>query len=1231
MNGSLTPEQPASAVKQALGKLRELRATIERLERAQSEPIAIVGMACRFPGGADDPEAFFEQLVAGVDAVGAGAAARWARAGRDPLRDVQTAGGFLDDVESFDATLFGIAEAEARAMDPQQRLLLETCWRALEDAGEPCTAAASGAVGLYVGASSDDYAWLQMLASAEAAVGALASLGSARAVLAGRVAHAFGFEGPVAQLDTMCSSSLLAVHLACNSLRLREADVVLAGGINLMLTPEHTLATEALGVLSRSGRCRSFDAEADGYVRGEGCGVVVLKRLSDALEHGDRIIATLLGSAVNHNGRSNGLTAPRGPAQRQVIERALAAARVTPADVAYIEAQATGTRLGDAIELSALGEVYGSVGGRYVGAVKSNIGHLEAASGVASLIKTALAVERGVIPPNLHFERPNPDVNKAWDGLRVALEPVAWPLPERPRTAGVSAFGMSGTNVHLIVGEAPAVERSPAAADRSFHVLTVSAKNEAALAGLLERYATRLARCRNDEEFRDVCFTSNVGRAHWAIRRAVIGQNAREVSDALVVAQGSAPSRAHVPRLGLVVGSGPVCAESVRQLRLEEPVFRQRLEAYEALAAGAGALSNEAAANGLEAQLSTLAAAHALGDLLASVGLSVHAAAGVGVGALAAAVIAGGIGPERALELLRGGPDLESVVATVPIAGLRSGESSRQATDAAREPNDARQRLERAGCDELLALGGEGNDGGDDVLSPRGWMRALAGLYERGAAIDWRALHAGRERHKVPVARYPFDRKKFWFQGEPEESVRHFPRLTQPGDLSSIQMLSASRRAPGPGEVEIEVRATGLNFKDVLRALGALPADGASSVLGLECSGEVSRVGENVRFAPGARVMALARGSLGSHVIADARHVCAQPAGLESAEAAGVPVAFATAVYALRHLAGLERGQCVLIHAAAGGVGQAALQVAQAAGARVFATASRPKWAHLLGQGVARVFDSREANFARELLESTEGRGVDVVLNSLGGEFIPQSLGALRPGGAFVEIGKIHAWSRERMQAERRDVHYHPFDLEELAESRPELLGALLAEVAAELAEGRLTALPTTTYSIEALEQGLRALAAARTIGKIGIVHDGRTPGVRVAKIAEGFLARALREQAPSEQRRYILDFLRTEFARVTVQLEPHTLSGDVGLFSLGLSSLNALELRCRLERATGSSLPATLVFEHPTLNSIADLLLDRLLTERAGGAESAEQLSDDELARSIRGRLNRLRQEVCP
>ncbi len=452
------PTRDPRTLEEALREIEQLRAQLGASAEADAspEPIAIIGMGCRFPGGVHTPEAFWELLCRGGEALGDIPASRWdVDRYYDPEMSVPgkmyvRQGSFLDEIDQFDPRFFGMSPREAASLDPQQRLLLEVSWEALEHAGIASDKLKGSQTGIFVGQYWDDYSMQRIYANELTEIDRYAQLSGLRGLSAGRIAHVLDVNGPTMQVDTACSSASLAVHLACQSLRNRESDLALAGGVSLILAPEHLIGICQMKALSPDGRCKTFDAKADGFGQGEGCGIVALKRLSDATRDGDRILALVRGSAVNHDGHSRTVTTPSGPAQRAMLQQALDDAGVDPHALDYIEAHGTGTPLGDPIEVMAIARVLCQARQHplYIGSVKTNVGHLDAAAGVAGLMKVVLSLQHGAIPPQLHYSEPNPRI--PWDDwpIRVPTELIPWHSANK--MAGVSAFGMSGTNVHLI-------------------------------------------------------------------------------------------------------------------------------------------------------------------------------------------------------------------------------------------------------------------------------------------------------------------------------------------------------------------------------------------------------------------------------------------------------------------------------------------------------------------------------------------------------------------------------------------------------------------------------------------------------------------------------------------------------------------------------------------------------------------------------------------------------------
>jgi acyl transferase domain-containing protein len=585
----LTPLQ------KAIIALKEARTKIEDLERQKNEAIAIVGMGCRFPGGADTPESFWELLRQGKNGITTVPPQRWdidAYYDRDP--DVPNKmyarnGGFIDDVDRFEPEFFGITPREAIAMDPQQRLLLEVSWEALENAGIAPKHLAGSQTGVFTGIGLDDYAKRQIKYGVP--IDAYTGSGNAFCFASGRLSYLLGLQGPSLAIDTACSTTLVTVHLACQSLRSGECNLALAGGVSLMLSPEVTLYLSKTRALSPDGLCKTFDKDANGYVRGEGCGMVVLKRLSSAIADGDNILALIRGSAVNQDGPSSGLTVPNGTAQQAVIRQALASGKVTPEQISYVEAHGTGTALGDPIEVRGIHGIFGKARSQdnplIVGSVKTNIGHLEIAAGVASLIKVILSLQHQEIPPHLNFKELNPDLAACAKCLKIPTTITPWQKTEQPRMAGISSFGLSGTNAHIIIEEPPSFTVTPTDVERPRHVLTLSAKSEAALKALTARWEDYLGN-NSQMNLADLAFTANTGRASFNHRLAILAESTQEARQHLAAFNQQQPSlnvlskqveKGKQPKIAfLFTGQGSQYVGMGRQLYETQPTFRQALE-----------------------------------------------------------------------------------------------------------------------------------------------------------------------------------------------------------------------------------------------------------------------------------------------------------------------------------------------------------------------------------------------------------------------------------------------------------------------------------------------------------------------------------------------------------------------------------------------------------------------------------------------------------------------------
>lgn len=1760
MNDASTPEHAAEVLKKTYLAFKRAQARADALEARRSEPVAIIGMACRLPGGANDPESFWDLLRRGGDACGPVPPDRWEGerfynpAPDAPGQTHAARANFLNvPVDAFDAPFFGISAKEAISLDPQQRLLLEVSWGALEDSGIDPTSLRGSRTGVFTGLASDDYAQAHRHSGRLDLIDGYALTGTCFAPAAGRISYTFGFEGPSMAIDTACSSSLVAVHLACQSLRDGETDLALAGGVNLILSPVFHIASSKLGTISPDGLCKTFDSSADGYGRGEGCGIVVLRRLADAQARGDRILAVIRGTAVNQDGKSNGLTAPNGLAQERVIREALDRSGLEPGDIGYIEVHGTGTALGDPIEVEAIGRVMlnrrPAEAPVILSTAKANIGHLEAAAGVAGLIKAVQCLRHREIPPHLHLTNPSPHIPWGQYPFKVVTEVTPWPAGAAPRRAGVSSFGFSGTNAHVIVEAAPNAPSISGAADE-VRLLPLSARTEEALRALAEQWAAWLAT--PAAPLAGACLTAGAGRCHFTHRLAVVGATAGDLVSGLRGYLDGDGRRHHIaagvakagpPKIAaLFTGQGSHYVGMGRALYRTEPVFRRVVDECDAalrgplgrsisdLIYGPDANEDELRRTGF-AQPAIFTIELALYRLWESWGITPDIVCGHSIGEYAAAHVAGILGFADALGLVakRGrlmeqlppggamaavfgseaavaallqqgdgvsiaavntlgetvvsGPDaaIAELMRRLQVSGLsaqplrvshafhsslmrpmvpafEAAASARSyaaahlpivstVTGRKAEAGDlagarywadqieapvrfaaAAETLAAEGVDIFLEIGptpilaglarqtvsAEGRHfiaslqkpGADDRQR---MLDGLARLYAQGASVDWEAVNGGTG-HKTAVPGYPFQRKSYYrapiadaaavavvaeathpylgqrirsavlpdstvlyqalftadqpsflkdhqilgkeispgaahlsmafaasgrraledvaftaplvvetgkprvvqlaIEGDREPAFRLMSRaaddasaawvvhcagrlgsaapppprtdldavrarceavmpasdfygltetigysfgpdfrgirdirkgadealcrveasqriddraihpglldsvlqtalpaseaatakltggsvlvplhigairlhgsLSQPlhchtrvevtGDLvkseiiacdgagaavlevrdfllrftdratlyqelgqddqnfiqhlewqplsvappaepanaaawvvladadgwgeaiathlrtrgseclvlirgqatalpGELQRLLAAhesqrvnvvfawhgagadpavdchdacgellsvvraigsgegrertrlwvltrlaqtvtrrdatatspsldgaaiwgfgrviarelpeswggivdldaqpsaatvaallgaieapsgedqmavrrghpvfrarlvgapaatekpaqrrqtprladheayfldkgplrtlgdlgfrtrpRKPPAAGEVEVAIRAAGLNFRDVLNALGQYPDE--TALLGFEAVGTVVALGDGVAdLALGETVIVLAQpGCIASHVTAPRMFVARKPAALSAVEAVALPAAFLTADYALNHLGRMRSGDRVLIHAAAGGVGLAAVHLALAAGAEVFATAGAPeKHEYLREMGVALVMSSRTTEFAAQIRAATGGRGVDMVLNALTGDFIAASLSVLAPHGRFLEMGKLGIWDEARVRAEHPTCLYRPFDLGAVIQQDPALVMDMFDDLLRELEAGRLSPLPVEAFPMADAEEAFRFMSQARHIGKIVLSRE---------------------------------------------------------------------------------------------------------------------------------------------
>ena len=798
---TLSYEQPtiaALATALSAGATPPPRARSDRRERPEPhdnrDSIAIIGMSCRFPG-APNLEGFWDLLASGRDAIGE----------LPPDRPELAAsgaqfGGFIEDIDRFDPLFFGVSRREAARMDPQQRLFLELTWAALEDAGIPASTLRETDAGVFAGVCTNDYALLH--AGQLSLIDADYGTGHAKSVVANRVSYTLDLRGPSMTIDTACSSSLVALHLASESLRRRECSVAIVGGVNAVLAPEPGVFFAKSRALAKDGRCKTFDASADGFVRSEGCGVIVLKRLSDAEAAADRIYARVEGSATNHDGCSNGLMAPSLPAQERLLRAALHSANVGPDQLDYIEAHGVGTPVSDAVELGALGRVFARTGGArcYVGSVKTNLGHLEAASGIAGVIKTALALSHESLPAHLHLKNVSPHLDLDSLGLAIPARAVPWPRSARTRFAGISAFGFGGTNAHVVLRESSErIARAPSIT-RRYELLALSAKDPEALRELAADLLPRIS----EETLSSVCFTMNAGRDHFAYRAAIVASDPSEMRAGLARIASTATLTAHrrEPRIVFVFNERVPRAGVARELYEAEPMFQRALERGARIVEAVldtdplpQLLSNESGPRLEFPQTSGVVLQYALHTLLEYWRVAPAIIAGSGTGEFAAACAAGALGWHDALRLAaRRELLLQSLVPgarvrqtlhqfktalaavdyTPPSLPLLAASHGRVVTT--REtldqkywlahlyaPADAERHLaalEQLDAERQVQVAAEG-------CSYLALLQNVAALYEQGSALDFNAFHAGFERPKIALPSYPFQRTRCWLEIAP--------------------------------------------------------------------------------------------------------------------------------------------------------------------------------------------------------------------------------------------------------------------------------------------------------------------------------------------------------------------------------------------------------------------------------------------------------------------------------
>jgi phthiocerol/phenolphthiocerol synthesis type-I polyketide synthase D len=676
-------DKQQALMRRALDELRELRSKLAQYQQAEHEPIAVIGLGCRFPGDCDSPEALWQFLSEGKNARSEVPSERWALSEyydakpQTPGKISSRYGAFLSDIATFDADFFAIAAREAEQMDPQQRLLLETSWQTFERTGIHPKTLRNSRSGVFIGCMTQEYS---ELIKDEKAIDVHTGTGNAPSLLAGRLAYYYGLQGPAMVIDTACSSSLLAVHLAVKSLRSKEIDMALAGGVNLQLSPRAGITESQAMMLAEDGLCKTFDDKADGIGRGDGVGLVVLKRLSDALQAGDPICAVIKGSAANHDGRSSGLTVPSERAQESVLKAALADAMLSPSQVGYVEAHGTGTALGDPIEVSALTSVLAErsdANPLYIGSLKTNFGHTEGAAGIAGFIKAVLMLQHKMLPPHLNFTTPSSHIPWQAIPIKVVKKLMPWPVEEgQNRVAGVSAFGLSGTNVHVLLAEPLEQETENQAAGDLALPLKISANSAGSLAKLAGAYQIWLQQ--HDSNLQSVCYHAAKGRADFSERAVIVGANRKQFEQALSVlsqepalslSKGQAYDGLYVsdkaqqkPKLAMIFsGQGSQYPGMAQDLYQRWPVFKQTIDQCAEYLQGfldipLQSLLFESSEQQLQqtcyAQPAIFAVDYALYRLWQSWGIEPDAVMGHSLGEYVAACAAGVFSLEEALQLV---------------------------------------------------------------------------------------------------------------------------------------------------------------------------------------------------------------------------------------------------------------------------------------------------------------------------------------------------------------------------------------------------------------------------------------------------------------------------------------------------------------------------------------------------------------------------------------------------
>jgi 3-oxoacyl-(acyl-carrier-protein) synthase/SAM-dependent methyltransferase len=1271
-----------SPIKRALLEQRRLKARIAELEQARSEPIAVIGIGCRFPGSADSPEALWQLLCAGRDAISEIPADRWDTAsGYDP--DPETPGksatrfgGFLQHIDHFDPHHFGISPREATLMDPQQRLLLEVSWEALEHAGLAPDQLNGSATGVFVGIGTNDYLQQYVQQQPLTAIDAYLATGNAHSVAAGRVSYLLGLQGPSIAVDTACSSSLVAVHLACESIRSGSCSTALAGGVGLLLSLENYVSLSKARMMAPDGRCKTFDAAADGFVRSEGCGIVVLKRLNAAISDGDRILAVIRGSACNQDGRSNGITAPNGPAQQAVLRAALNNARVAARDVSFIETHGTGTILGDPIEVESLAAVFGEGRDRdaplLLGSVKSNMGHLEAAAGVAGLIKAVLAMHHGAIPPNLHFNEPNPHI--PWQQFPFISVPTAlmrWEDGPTRRIAGVSAFGFGGTNVHVVLEAAPQVTHAEPASDatprsdRPLHLLAVSSATADGLRTAISELAHAFAG--SNEPLADLCYSVNTARAVFSHRAAFTARTSPEIVQALRRTiddggshpQGQTPVSMNQPALLFVFDAAALGNDELQSQRLaaSQPAYQQAIERC----GKRDSVLHRQFAN-----------AYALAAVWDSWGVRPAAVVGSGIGELAAAVIAGALPLPEALRLIaEPAYEAKSSPPVIPMFSARDGRPVSTTTYRAADYGAGGQAFALLADARAAATALRAGSGMLELrIGPAAWeplLTTATQLFRRGVNIDWRGFDHPYRRRRVDVPASPFIRQRYWFDVIDEQR----PQANQPAAAAAV---GAAERQAAQMPVDVELTPYAALWSE-LDALTTRVVANTLVTLGLfseqERASSVSELAQRAGVPSLYHLLLqhwldrLVRNGLlerqnDSYLARAPLRTGARPATptldsfppfrdyldrceqampqLITAKVSPVEILFNDGPHdvsaffyrdwgLVRYFNNIVAAAVRAVVAAHPGPMLRVLEVGSGTGGTsatvlpLFAPARTEYWFTDLSQ---HFFARAEQRFAEHSFVRYQLFDLDqdlspqdmpsgyfdliVAANSVHasrdlGQALDRVTQLLAPGGVLLlyEVTRDFEWFEMSLGLIEGWQHH----VDPLRSDSPLLPAPRWLELLQARGFENVRTLPDASSRAQVL--GHHIIIAGKPAGaQAGVIRAGASLPMRAAvslpkppasQASDESLRERLLAMAPDERREHLRQLVRAHVMRVMrAGSNAPPLAYDAGLMSAGVDSLMAVELKNALQRdLAGPKLPATLIFDHPTVAEIAELMLERL------------------------------------